>query len=78
MLDVNKELTELESNYHDYCNQFNIHFPEGRSDKVAESIDKLLNHFSKEQKTVLELKNEIIELEDQIQAFYEEAAGQDI
>lgn len=44
--DILKELIELEANYHDYCNQFNIHFPDGRSDKVAESIDRLIQYFN--------------------------------
>lgn len=54
-----KELIELEANYHDYCNQFNIEIPFGGTDKVSEGIDNLLNYFNSfclEQNSLSELK----------------------
>lgn len=44
--DIFKELIELEANYHDYCNQFNIEIPFGGTDKVSEGIDNLINYFN--------------------------------
>lgn len=79
MLDVNKALTELESNYHDNCNQFNIHFPDGRSDKVAESIDRLIQYFNLDtsitnQELINKLNKQIIDLENEIKCLYEDAS----
>lgn len=57
--DILKELIELEANYHDYCNQFNIEIPFGGSDKVSEGIDNLLNYFNSlcsEQNSLTEFK----------------------
>lgn len=79
MFDVNKELTELENNYHDYCNQFNINFPDGKSDKVSESINKLIQYFKlnssiTNQELINKLNKQIVNLEDEIKCLHEDAS----